>query len=312
MDQGDQELIGNEAYNAEGWVLEYVTFNPINGQTVAEATYTTVDNDTFHGVLNLPAKFGGFLAHIEAHLLRADGSAVTTNVEPYMLNVYTYDQGIGTNDKKRLAANLNLSNEFITVYSSSTLKIQNRTAGDNATTTDKYELDRIDNQPLKGYRYQFYGEPRLKYARTTAPTTGGVNQINYNSTDGTLIWRATDLPQPYIEPPVPKFWANCPKSSGVVLQPGEMKKGYIAVKYSGRFVNVVKKIRAERTVIDRVIGIKGKTELFAFEEKIRTSGSNPITLMYETEMKVGCTTKSGPTAPLQTYYTSAVKDVPPP
>jgi hypothetical protein len=78
-----------------------------------------------------------------------------------------------------------------------------------------------------------------------------------------------------------------------------MKNGYIAVKYVGKMTNLLKKLRAERIQDGRVTGMKGKTQMYCLEEVIRTAASNPITIQYECEMKIGCWTKSGVTAPLQ-------------
>lgn len=304
LDQGDQEIAGNLAYDARAWLLEYVTYNPITGIPSGPPTYQTVDNDTFDGILNETTKFGVFKQHITDFLTN------TSQEEPYSLNLYSKVTSSASSVVP--AATINLANEFVTVYSSSTIKIQNRTAGDLAGTDDRYELDRIDNQPVKGYVYEFYGEPRLKYPRTIPNT--GVTQLNYQNATGVTLWRSADLPSAYIEPPVPRLWANCYKSNGVILQPGDMKKGYVAVKHSGRLTNLLKKLRAERIINGATVcGVKGKTQVYGFEEKIRTPGSNPITLQYEAELKVGAVTRSGTTAPLQTSYTNVLyENIPPP
>lgn len=305
MDNGDQEIVGNLGFNASGWLLEYVTYNTITGIPSGPPTYQTVDGDTLDGILNESTKFIAFRNHITDFLTNVNQD------EPYSLTLYT--KVTSSASEVRPAAHLNLVNEFVTVYSSSTIKIQNRTAGDLAGQEERYELDRIDNQPVKGYVYEFYGEPRLKYPRSI-PGPLSTTQLNYQNATGVTLWRSAELPSSYIEPPVPKLWANCYKSNGVLLQPGDMKKGYIAVKHSGRLTNLLKKLRCERIINGATVsGVKGKTQVYGFEEKIRTPGTNPITLQYESELKVGATTRSGPPAPLQTSYTNVLyENIPPP
>lgn len=307
MDQSDQEVIGKTMFNAKGWALEYIVYNPANGQTSTYPQYDTQDNDTLDGIINDITKFAVLKGHITNFLNNAVGFE-DEKQEPYQLNLYRWDADtdIQTYHNTRPAATINLVNEYIELYSSSTMKIQNRTAGDLAGQNDRYQLDRIDNQPLKGYRYEFYGEPRLKYPRVN--NTTGYDQINYMDENGVTLWRASALPSAYIEPPVPAFWANNNKSSRIVLQPGDIKKGYIAVKYKGKLVNVLKKLRCERNTAGRITGSRGKSEIFAFEEKIRTPGTNPITLQYESELKIGCFTKTGANSPFQTSYTATTKD----
>nr|QXN75700.1 MAG: capsid protein [Virus sp.] len=307
MDQADQEVIGTTAFNAKGWALEYIVYNPANGQTSTYPVYNTLDNDTLDGIINDITKFTVLKGHITNFLNNAIGFE-DERQEPYQLNLYRWDADtdIQTYHNQRPAATINLVNEYVEVYASSTMKIQNRTAGDLASAADRYQLDRIDNQPLKGYCYEYYGEPRLKYPRVN--NTTGFDQINYSDENAVTLWKASGLPSAYIEPPVPAFWANCSKNSRVILQPGELKKGYIATKYKGKLVNVLKKIRCERNTAGRITGAKGKTQLFAFEEKIRTPGTNPITLQYESELKVGAFTKTGSNSPFQSSYTSTLKD----
>lgn len=302
MDNQAQELPLFSGYNADGFTLEYITYNPVNGVPSGPPTYTTVDDDSFDTVLLV--KFPQLKDHIYNFLTNQ------SQEEPYALNLYSTDRnGVATN--QRLAANLNLVNEFISLWSSSAITVQNRSAGDQlppeSSNADRYALERLDNVPLQGYIYQMSsGEPRLKYPITTP---GGQNQMNYGSTDGIVLLKETMLVNDYQEPPNPKLWSTCVKSSRVILQPGEMKKAYILFKTKGKITNVLKYLRAERLVIDRLSGTKGKCQIIALEEKIRTDTANVITIQYERELKVGVTTRSGARAPITSRTSSAVKNL---
>lgn len=200
-------------------------------------------------------------------------------------------------------AEINLTTEHITLYVSSELKIQNRTKADltgSGETGDSLNADRVDNQPVYGYIYGFKnGDPRMKSPPTTTAAGALVKDtFNVIREEGIKLTRAVELTYDtgYNEPPNPKLFANCNKTVKVVLQPGDMKKSVIFHKWSGMLVNVLKRMACRYYVAyggaQYLTGVPGKCEMFGLEEILRTASSNPITLAYECQKKIGCFTKS--------------------
>lgn len=307
VDNQEQVLPLTFSRNASGHKIEFITYNQATGFPTVYTSHNTIVGETFESLVN--SGMETMLIFVGEYLRNLQQD------EPYQLNFYAADAGVGYTDW-RLQASLQLTNEFVSIYASSSLKVQNRTAGDIAGGAQRMDSDRIDNQPLQGYSYQFkHADPRLKFPTSNPLAT--VNQFNSADVNGVILRRSVDVTANLQEPPVPKYWSNVTKSARIGIQPGELKKTYIQVKFKGRLTTLLKYLRATRSQVvtgplgEQLIGIPGKAQILGFEEKIRTSGQNPITIVYEREMKVGCTTKTGPTAPLLTKYSSTVKNLVP-
>lgn len=125
MDNADQKLPLTFFQNATGHRIEFITYNQLTGFPTVHTTYDLVAAETFTTLLL--SNFAGFKDYISSFLENVQQD------EPYQLNFYANDAGVGYTDF-RLQASLQLTNEFITLYASSALKIQNRTAGDTAVS----------------------------------------------------------------------------------------------------------------------------------------------------------------------------------
>jgi hypothetical protein len=175
---------------------------------------------------------------------------------------------------------------MINTHVTSTLKVQNRTAGDNASVGDK-SVDRVDNQPLKGMLFDFnHGNPRLKFMR------GAVNPLSTVRLTGISLIRSAEIGGDYQNIPAPGIWSNCSKSSYQIMQPGQIKKTSISYVYKGKFVNFLKKFRCDHVDATFAGSSYGRSQLLCLEEKLRTVGTNPVTIQYERELKVGTFTKA--------------------
>jgi len=265
--------------NAAHWRLVYTKQNPI---TVGFSTgsVNSVDSWTFTQFID---NFAYMYDHIIAYLSDTDDD------EPYQLALYSIP--IAISDVTRLIGKLDLTTEVIEIHASSRCKIQNRSSGSQATTTDRYQLDRVDNQPLHGYLYEFkHADPRLKQASSFfAGSIDADVWFNRIGVNGITLVRANQIPFiEFAEPPVPAVFANCAKSSKVAIQPGDMKYMMVTTKEKGLMVNLLKKMKCGVRVNDYMTGLRGKSQLLALEERIRTDSENPITLQYERESKVGC------------------------
>lgn len=265
MDSPDQELPLFDAGNADGFKIDVVQIN--SAGVPATFSYTTVDNDTCRKValstgLNLGNRFQGVMQN-------------TDTVDYERITLYSSDRnGVSTN--WRLAAEIDLRREVLEISVASELHVQNRTKTDSGSTS----TDAVDNQPLKGYLYQFAGGvPKSK--------TYGDSGLNNSLQNGVLLVQAVDCSpaQLYKEPPNPKTWNNCIKSSSVMLPPGGMKKTQLYSKWRGYFNNLLSgKLKYIINGV-RVNYAPGKMQLIALEERLNSGSLNLITVQYECDRK---------------------------
>lgn len=193
--------------------------------------------------------------------------------------LYSSDRnGVSTN--WRLAAELNLKREVLDVMVKSEFTVQNRT---KSAVAGSSSTDIIDNQPLKGYLYQFAGA----VPQTKQMGTDGLNRISFNG--GIILQQSVDLNPStlYKEPPVPKFFNNCYKASYVSLDPGYIKKSVVVSKWRGYFNNLISGKLMARTNGSLVSYAPGKCQLFALEERLNSGSTNLITVNYECDRKIG-------------------------
>lgn len=294
IDSKDAEIPFYENLNSDGFKIELVVQSPIDG-SVAATSYITVQNDTLYTLVNNST----LASAIYNYMLNDTGNI------PYQFNLYSSDRNaLDTN--WRLAASINMETEIISLYCSSTMMVQNRTSGSAAV--DNLSADRVDNQPLVGYMYHFRNsDPRLRQINQTGSgVTDSINlPLGRAVIQGISLVRGAQLQTALSEPPVPKYWANCDKSSKIRLEPGAMKKSYISHKFHGKFKNVLFKLRAKTRNSDVWVGLQGRAQMIALEETLRTDSTNLITINYECEHKVGCFGKTKKFAPFSTELTSS-------
>lgn len=304
VDNLENELPLYDNGNSDGFKIQFTRKNPL------DATYTTsditiTDNQSFDMVVN---SFNGteMFSSLVAYMKQ------TTNDEPYKLALYASDRnGVSTN--WRLASELNLENEKVHISLSSRVTIQNRTKG-SAAESNQNEIERVDNQPIKGFIYEFKNaDPRLKSTVLAGTQGGGTFIYNrdflYNSGDvnrGIRTYGGNQITGPlsakYMrEPPPAKLWKNIAGVSSVSLDPGIMKSVSIKSYYENYLLTLLKKFRVSQVLnpgsqnMDEIYRNvqAGKCQIVCLEEVLRTPADNQIVCVYENEFRCGvyCVTK---------------------
>lgn len=293
-DSVDQEIPFYDYNNADGFKIQSIH---VGGDgTRYPTTYITVDDDTLATILT-SGKFA-LVEIINALLVANDGGYLER------LSLYSSDRnGVSTN--WRLAAEINLEREVITLYASSSLVIQNRTKA--AGTGADASIERVDNQPLKGYTYICAG---------ACPKTQSmaVTQLDQVDTTGIQLARGAQLNGSLKEPPLPNYFVNCYKRGFVQLEPGQMKTVSIYFKFKGFFNDVVGRLRPSGTGTGSSRATQlapGKCQVFALEERLNSGSTNNITVSYECQKRYGCYfTTSKKSSMLAAYDSAVLSNVP--
>lgn len=182
---------------------------------------------------------------------------------------------------RRLIAQLNLKEEIVKYYSTSTIHIQNRTKSAEGGSTD---TTTIDNQPLKGYLFEFKsGLPDSKIYRDplTKSTVGGL-----------ILTRGAQLGPKFREPMVKEYFNNVSKIGKIRLNPGDIKHYTISFKKSAFFNDFIDKMvsRSNPNVLvpsGVMAKAPGRCQLMALEETLNSGSTNKITVNYEAEKGIG-------------------------
>jgi hypothetical protein len=267
-------------------IISFVTQDPIT-QTLLQTDYLIPDNATLRsvivGIYNTPGHIGQFMNNY-----MTNGSFQ----QPYGLYMHRDVQALG----RIHMASLTFENLMIEYEANSTLTVQNSTLG-SGTSTDP-TADRVDNQPLKGSLYHFANaDPRLKQTATIGNNV--LNNIDWvfssGVTQGVAVFGGQTV-FPYTidhEPPTPRMWKNIKKSSGITLDPGNIKKTSLSNKYKNYFVELLKRFRADVFGTQQGLPIFNnvkacQSQILALEERIRTASTNLITVNWEYENRNYC------------------------
>jgi len=273
-------------FNASNaFIITFLTINPIT-QAILETNYPIPTNATLRAVIlgcyNTPGHIGQFM-----NSYMTNGS----NLEPYGIYLHRDVQALG----RIHMASLTFENLMVEIECNSTLTVQNSTLG-SGTSTDP-TADRVDNQPLKGSLYHFgNADPRLK--QTASIGNGVLNNIDWvfssGVTRGMVAFGGSIFPYDIDkEPPTTRMWKNIKKSSGITLDPGNIKKTSISNKYKNYFVELLKKFRADVFGTTQGLPIFNnvkacQSQILALEERIRTASTNLITVNWEYENRNYC------------------------
>lgn len=280
-----------------GAILNYLVMNPSTGAIITYA-YTTVDNQTLNSIVDAWTDMD---THLFDYLRNANA------LEPHRFCVYLIDAASTSSSK--VASNFNIGEMHVTMISGSHLKIQNRTKGDLSAAGDQ-STDRNDNQPLICQSYLLQsGDVRQKHI-PGAIGSSTAQVLNGSALSGPNLIRSSQLTSAGFQNRLsPSHFTNCKKTASSILQPGTMKQSFVMHKFSGLMLNVFKRMRCVSIETgDIVVGLQGRSELFIFEEKMRTAGTNPVFVHYEREYKVGCIATVKKRTPFVTYLTDGVKN----
>lgn len=275
--------------------LQFQTYNQLTG-FYSNVVMDLTDLMNFDDIVTawsdngFPNRLG---AYLYAYILN------NSDDELRSVTLLTKDNSIAINDYRPLS-HIVVPNEYISIYVTSEMKIQNRTKAQQAA--DDFSADRVDNQPLVGRMFKFrHADPRLKELAFRNDAGQALDVVfNRQALAGVTLTRATEVSySTFQEPPVKAHFANCSSAQKIHLLPGDMKTSKISHVYKGMFINLMKKFRAERvqqgsgSFFDAYLtGIPGKNQMFALEEELRTDSTNLITVNYECEFKIGAIVKT--------------------
>nr|WPR18682.1 MAG: capsid protein [Owegonang virus 16] len=191
---------------------------------------------------------------------------------------------------------INLLRTKVHTISQVELNIQNFTTASSSTDDT---IEEVDNCPLKGRQYIFKGFAP-QYGNVYQSTqVGGAKSFCPTMEEGTILKRGkadTTSTVAFWEPPLPKAFNNCTKSSYVTLDPGQSKVKtftYRSHKYFNQFLwSTAYTTAANVTVRCR----EGPTVMFALEKRIHI-GNQSVICAYESNIKMGCYV----TAPTDTF-----------
>lgn len=220
----------------------------------------------------------------------------STDKTPYMLSLYSFDTYGVAQVAYRLSSQMNLENEVVHLNLWSQLMVQNRTQGQTASAGDM-TLERLDNQPLSGWLYEFkHGTARMRQSGATGTDVIASNNAQFADfkTNGVRLIRSAEVDADYQDPPNPRIFGNLAKASKIMLNPGQMKRVTISHKFVNKLPTLLNKLKAQCEYISGFWTlIPGKSQFVALQESLRTSSSNPIYLNYEIRKKIGayCVTK---------------------
>lgn len=279
--------------NSDGFVIEFVGANVINNgaQTLIERV-TVTDNLGLDGIVALCTVFKTAVI---------DYLRSSSDIVPIKILVYAIDKD-GATLLQRLASNLELTAEICTMFMSSDMKVQNRTAGDAAGATDK-SIERVDNQPLDGRIFAFRNaDPRLR------SLTAAKNTITNAPRQAVRLVKATNLPVGFESIPQASIWGNCNGTVGVKLDPGFIKNTTIYYSMTGKYLSFMNKLRVngENTGGGQLMGVAGRCQVIALEERIRTDSTNVVTVQYENRYEIGFYMKTTKPAPFVTSLSTTL------
>lgn len=240
---------------------------------------------TIDGLAATTATSGGY--SLQQQIFQAMIGLTTVIAEVYLL-VGDHVVALTTPTITNPIAKIDLASELLEVYFKSNINIQNRTKTDSGSTS----MDAVDNQPLKGMKYEFIGGvPQVKERSVIGSGYAAINRIVPNR--GMNLIRGADLTGSrinYREPPTPKVFNNIKTCAAINLDPGQCKMSTITSVWKGYATNLIQfKFTVRPTTIntDAMRFMPGKCEMFALEERISTPSLNLITCLYEVQQTVG-------------------------
>lgn len=137
INDANEELPLYDTINSDGFKVIMSRLNMVDG-TTSQIEYITTNDITLSDIANNWTAGRNYIGDYMMSIVSAF---------PCQMLLYQSDRnGIDTN--WRLASRIDLMNEKINIITSSHVLIQNRSAGDNAGVGEKYQLDRVDSQPV--------------------------------------------------------------------------------------------------------------------------------------------------------------------
>ena len=297
-----EEIAGSGVETSTSVVFQYTYINVQTAVQTQTANYVLDANDSISSVV---AGWTQVRAHLENYLQNGGGSGLE---EPFKLSMSHTNNN---SEDLRIIAVLNLQNCHMMLYSTSELKFQNRTKAANAAEGNN-EIDRIDSAPIVLRTYNFkHADMRLK-----VPTANNAYILNGVPQESIRLVRAAEFSTniSFQNRPHPNIFSNCVGAFDQVVNPGVMKNSAISYKFSGKFMNNIKLLKQISVTGEIAQGVFGRSQLFMFEELMRTSTTNWVEVSYERQSKIGCIFKRLSPAPIVSQFqvNAVVNNTPPP
>lgn len=287
----DQQRVLPLLYSDSGLGFTYCVWgtNPTSGVVEEVERYNTVAGSTLSNIINIAgAQSGGptFFQLIQTIMSSPGLTVKASNLDRVDLLV----TDSATTSVQRLVCSINLRQHKLHVMSKSTIQLQNRSKGASSGDVD---ATAVDNQPLKGYMYEFGQAAPTTKSQGTLWNKDPVTQkglikktaaqfadaaINGFSSTG---WR---------EPQPPGVFNKVIGSRKVLIQPGDIKSGVIVHVYKGYFNDVLQQMAARNfnsppLSIQGIV--KGKSQIWSLEEQINTGLTNDIIVQFECDKLIG-------------------------
>lgn len=167
---------------------------------------------------------------------------------------------------------LNLSGASIDWMFKSSMYVQNRTAP--AETANGTQADRVDANPIHGYCYEGYGNGFRLYNEGGNVAPGAVFDLTATRDYGLVQFNLSSIQKTqeknlFLRPPATKnAFVGTKKMTRVILQPGQMRRGYITYRKKMGLDNLAKmESRARGTKSKFPLG---KCQLFGFDKVCRS------------------------------------------
>lgn len=271
----------------------YQQIGNIDAPLTAIANYPTSANTTLSDVIT---GWTSFTTYLKDQL-----TGVFQNSYLYMVSLLTVD----ASGRQHVMASIDLQSLHFVLPVVSKLRFQNRTLP--AATGSTPSTDRSDVQPIRTTSYMFNnGSPKLKLTNPRVglgPLYNFVSniQLSTNYQTGLLLNRGQTLnatglgddSHRYDEPPPSKIFNNMKGRYQQVVDPGIIKYSIVKHVYKGTLANICTKLKPQvvtGTFESKLVQtVPGKCCLLVMDEFLRTETSNPISISFEYENKVGCT-----------------------
>ena len=196
-----------------------------------------------------------------------------------------------------LRVNIPIQGIIINIVGQSTIKIQNRTKAVGSGTN----ADDVSNNPLEGKIYPFKNNPKplVKYLK---PIENGFTE------QGVLVKTPAEFDNKaeMFEPPYGRIFANCGKTTRVILQPGQIKTSNL---YGTKRINMISFLNESQYHVDE--GVEGfrtyakcnwPCEIIALEDVINVNVLENIDCAYAVDRKMGMYLKFPKAKPTQSSY----------
>ena len=269
-------------------------------QTAAEGqpTYAVAVTFTFNVAVDTVDSFGRWFSDNVVHGDEFGGNwtdnAYNTLHAYQFVHVEHLDPGFSYVNQ----AVIPLEEQYITVYSTVRMHIQNVTAADGISeepTGAVYQSTRIDANPVKGKLLRFRGPlPLIKSDRGisgTVSTDWGWQLQQDTNADG-IIWPAIAPVGQWLQLPNADQFKNCVGITSISLEPGAIKDYTIPFKFSGTLQKYIDSMHAVKEA-DDVLNPRapipdyrtrhlGSSFMFALEKRLPTGNANvSINFHYE-------------------------------